>query len=664
MIRSQLVPSPGVHIPSSAESNKATNQHVEPSPKTSVWSGFRTPPASAHKDAGTAFQLLRNADKQPALSFGFSTSKFNPSVGAQASSYTSSSSAFGASSFGAKPLFGSSCFGSPSFGSASFGQSNPILGLPSPSPGPQNRRAQPPALPGDDVLSRAVRRATVNRPAIIGNSEIGADNLMASYLSSHGESSDVETLTKDLVSISQTHPTTMSFLRHIFEEASRGNGSVPIPPKRSHQSKMQISAQSALDFDLYLDFRQYGWSEDLRDYIVRMIVYGLSPREIRAAVKADMDFTHGQNHVSAEEVEELVLWMRGREASIVEDAKLVGSTFDFFRPSILEERRLAKAVRAPKGSEPSGGGRAEADANAIDSGTSCRCGDKSGVFQPFGDFQTDTNGEVHGIKQSAEDADTKSRYGQFRFMDLPAELRDWVYKLSIIPTGFISLRSCAHHMPAGVFPAIATSIFGVSKAVNKEAEGLLLDNTIIVNGCLEWGSRSAIHRAQLPEHIIPLIKSLVIVIDFTRVVRTARVADWRVAQGMIGLKRLRICGIAIDPANCPSSELSTYLGIILERVPADCEVCFGEENGGAEVEAHVQDMVEKIKAGQSIMQTRVLVKSAGAIEVAMLESAWKDIEDEVVKGCKSGFKEDFRFADRRANGGAGRPLAATPPPPD
>ena len=38
----------------------------------------------------------------------------------------------------------------------------------------------------------------------------------------------------------------------------------------------------------------------------------------------------------------------------------------------------------------------------------------------------------------------------FRFMDLPAELRTWVYRHAVVP-GTVSLVSCVHHMPYGKY---------------------------------------------------------------------------------------------------------------------------------------------------------------------------------------------------------------------
>lgn len=128
----------------------------------------------------------------------------------------------------------------------------------------------------------------------------------------------------------------------------------------------------------------------------------------------------------------------------------------------------------------------------------------------------------------------------------------------------------------------------------------------------------------------------------------ARTVDWRVAQGLTGLKKLRICGIAIvDQENRLSDYLAQYLEIIIERIPVHCRIYFGEQDGGPAVEAHMQDMVQKISDAD---QTFTELKNAYSMDASRLEKAWKGIAQLVKQGCRSGCKEDFRFEDRRAGG--------------
>lgn len=641
---------PGLMSPSDppdpplADSTAAATSQVENDPRLAFWSGFDTSPAPVQNNANLFAPPSRNTQTRPALSFGFSmpqaASPNTVQAGLNVSNSTAGSSPFGASSFGVSSFGTSSFGGKPSSRPSALGLPS-SLGLENFAPSslplslrPVSQAVQPNVLPGNDALSRALLRASQNRPAVFGRKDIDADELISDFRSSSNGLPHVKDLVADLVAVSQTHPIAMGFLQHIFKKAARDDRGEPSPPPPSRYLKQQIVTQKHLDYEVHDIFHdQEGWKEDLCGYIVRMIVFGLTPREIRAAVKAEMDCTHGHNHVSNKEVEGLVTWMRGPGADLVRDVKFTGSALDFFRPSMRKTRSFAKEV--PRTNE-----------------SDCHCAGEDLERRTL-KKQSSEGEKFDGLFEKADEEGKGEVQDEmkFRFMDLPAELRLWVYESALTPTGHISLRSCAHHMPAGVHPQIATPLFCASKVVRKEAEGLLMENTIIVNGCLEFGSRPAIHRSQLPDHILPLVKSLVIVVDFTKIVQTARVADWRVAQGLTGLKKLRICGIATkDPGNHLSEWLATHLHIILERVPADCSISFGQESGGTEVEAHVLDMVEKIKAGGPHVMASTPVIDTYAVEGAMLESAWMAIESDVVRGCKSGFKEDFRFEDRRAKG--------------
>lgn len=642
------------------DSRDKADEHCEHLPKPSPWDTSNT--TLTPLPSSSAFAQLSQGDvKRPTPSFGFAAPRASFATGTHTTPGTSLSTSglssfagpsFGASSFGAlshggpssgAPSFGapsisaSSVESKPSFASSAFGTSpSPFGQRKPPTPSlpqtltPTHRSSQPPTLPGDDVLSRALLRASQHRPALFGRKEIDADSLIGSYRDSLDQETKIEDLITDLVDAAKSHPMAMDFLRHIFDKASRNDGATPPPLPPSRQRTEQVDAQRALNNAIYTIFCKRGWSEDLCDYILRMIVFGLDPREIRAAVKADLDSTSGHRCVSDKEVETLITWMRGPGSRLVRESKFTGTAMDFFRPAKREKRVFADEVAA----------------SAI-GWDKCFCAAEDGDRRSPADHNVDASPTLLHANQSKD----AQRNEEFRFMDLPAEMRVLVYKSAITPTGFISLRSCAHHMPASVHPPIATSIFQLSKLVSKEAEGLLMDNTIIVNGCLEFGSRPAIHRSQLPEHILPHIQSLVLVVDFTRIVHTMRVADWRAAQGLIGLKKLRICGIAKPDLKQQLSDwVMTHLRMILERVPADCEVTFGED-GGLDVEAHVMDMVAQIGTGGKNNCTNPdPVGGAHAMSGEQLEDAWKEIKNDVVRGCKSGLKEDFRFADRRANG--------------
>lgn len=615
--------------------------------KPTHWYGFDEPPVRA-RETMTADQSQR-FEKQP-VPFGF----YSP----QALSPSNSFSAFKPSTATLKrPSFGNASFGSASFGNASlaekpsFGSSPFCSYTPVSSPPPpsyfarSSAHSQHPELSGNDVLSKAIRRTADNRPALFGRQEVCADSLIANYIAK--DSTRIDELAADLASVAKSHPTTMRFLQHIFEQASQVDGGALAPPRPTHHENANSDAEVKLKARLRSGFDDFEWEEEW-DYIIRMIVLGLPSRDIRAAITTEVQ---GRNHVSTEDIEDLIDFIDGPMANLVERVEFKGSALDMFRPSAREEKRFSRRLKGgePIASHPSGtcGDTMEGEGTL-----SCRCNDRrKEVRTPKAkNEQASKTIDESGRPYTEEDKQGR-QMKRFRFMDLPPEMRCCVLKAGLTP-GYISLRSCPHHLPAGIHPRITTPIFQTSKVINKEAEGLLFENTIIVNASIESGTRPAIHRKQLPEHILPHIKSLVIVVDFTRVVsNTARVADFRAVQGLTDLNTLRICGIAMpDPLQMLPDHLATYLRIILERVPAGCEVLFGEKEGGPEVEEHVQDMVRKMKVMLWENELFSDITHAYPMGGERLESVWKSIEEGVDKGCKSGRKEDFWFEERRTNG--------------
>lgn len=484
-----------------------------------------------------------------------------------------------------------------------------------------------------------MHRAAFGRTAVIGRRDIGADKLIAAYLDSCPGASDFQDLVADLDGIAHSHPTALKFLQYVFDDAAC-NRRAASSPRVTFQSKALDGPQAKLKDALRDALRQHQWPDDLYDYIIRMLAFDVTPRDIRSAVKTEFEQTHGHHHVSAEGLEDLIECIRGPLSQLVAEVRSTGTVIDMFRPSRREERKLARLLKkgdAIHNAEPCG---------PVEGDTKCPRCEKSDTRSVSALVRQADNGRAGRLMRDTREAREDKEEKAFRFMDLPAEMRTWVLRSALI-SGYISLRSCAQHMPAGVHPALPTSIFLISKSTKKEAEGMLLDNTIIVNASLQSSIRPAIHRKQLPEHILPFIKSLVIVIDLTKFVSTGdstdRPIDWRTIQGLTGMKKLRICGITTPACHGHLSErLSRDLSMICERIPTACEMSFGEVEGGPQVQAHVEDMVDKFQDDGDT--------TAYAMGGTRLEGVWKSIEDDVVKGCKSGFKDDFRFEERRAKG--------------
>ncbi|SMR60428.1 unnamed protein product [Zymoseptoria tritici ST99CH_1E4] len=239
----------------------------------------------------------------------------------------------------------------------------------------------------------------------------------------------------------------------------------------------------------------------------------------------------------------------------------------------------------------------------------------------------------------------------FLVLDLPPELRMEVLKSALNP-GFISLRSCAHHLPAGTFPEVSPALLQTSKQIRHEAKDLLLENTLIVNVWVDCSSRSVVNPHQLPRHLHPSIKHLTIVIDFTPIITSsATERDWRPFQRMTNLKTLRICAINGITKTSGSSVRrdDIYQGCVkavVERVPKDCIVSYGPDAPAEE--AHIADMTKALnKHGKTHAGLGYGGRCGGCycMPGEVILGHFRELEkvEKVVQGCKSGSALDWRF---------------------
>jgi hypothetical protein len=184
----------------------------------------------------------------------------------------------------------------------------------------------------------------------------------------------------------------------------------------------------------------------------------------------------------------------------------------------------------------------------------------------------------------------------FDFMGLPPEIRSHILQYALAP-GMVSLNSCAHHLPRGTTPSLAPGLLSMSRQLKHEVEGLLEENTFIVNVYLHNGTRPTIHRTQLPPHILPKITSLVLVLDTIDIeeglVDYKYHYDWRQLQALTSLKHLRITGFS-DRAN-PVDVLRwrEIIGQIVKRVSASCNIEYGTRS--ALERQHVRGMARAVE---------------------------------------------------------------------
>lgn len=254
---------------------------------------------------------------------------------------------------------------------------------------------------------------------------------------------------------------------------------------------------------------------------------------------------------------------------------------------------------------------------------------------------------AHTIKHFSPDEVANS--SPFRFLDLPAEMRNRVYRAALSP-GYISLQSCAaHHLPIGVSPPLATGILSASKQLAQESKDLIMESTFIVDVSLDSGIRPVINLQQLPEQILPKIQHIVLVLDFTRDYMLSPLkADWRPVQKMSGLKTVKICAIQVEPpyavfvaGESLQKQHRDTIKTILECIPLTCQVDYGCESDSKAISEHVHDMRSRIATLRDV--SRLDLSKAEIVDASDLIATAEEIKEKTQKGIKNGSTVDYRY---------------------
>ncbi|PPJ57692.1 hypothetical protein CBER1_00164 [Cercospora berteroae] len=241
----------------------------------------------------------------------------------------------------------------------------------------------------------------------------------------------------------------------------------------------------------------------------------------------------------------------------------------------------------------------------------------------------------------------------FRFMDLPAELRNRVYVELLAPTGFILLSRL--ETPSGCKPSrellvesgSELEILRVSKDIYKEAKSILYrENTVCVAAAIEVSTYPCIDTRLLPNSKLPLLASVTLVVDFRADGEQNNAwidrVHWQQLQKLTTLKHLRICFVESARLQDEHSHKKLMLKNILERIPADCQLTFEseeipeidfvqevlEDHEGVATERHRRWSEDPYECAGSVLERLVNeIKSTEGFQV----------------GCKSGLERDYRF---------------------
>jgi hypothetical protein len=247
----------------------------------------------------------------------------------------------------------------------------------------------------------------------------------------------------------------------------------------------------------------------------------------------------------------------------------------------------------------------------------------------------------------------------FRFLDLPAEMRNRVYEELLAPgdvqiyaypfektPSTTSERSMYSFMGSRCEP----NILATCSQINSEAKGLLYArNTVCVTVIVQDDPVPILRPRLLWECVISRLTSLLLVIDCTALTWSMDKSfmeskiRWKQLQAMTSLKKIRICFLNdghIETCERCSQRFAQSGEAILEqitdRIPATCEVAFEAREGFED------------EYVQSVLHTqRGMENSNDAVEMEgeRMELLFKE-RIKAQQGCKSGSIRDYRYPDR------------------
>lgn len=242
----------------------------------------------------------------------------------------------------------------------------------------------------------------------------------------------------------------------------------------------------------------------------------------------------------------------------------------------------------------------------------------------------------------------------FRFLDLPAEMRNRVYDELLAP-GDIRHTTSYNRVRGNKFfntdSDCEPNILATCSQINREAKDILFaSNTICLTATVEWMISPIFDKRFLPDFILPNFTSLLLLVDCTNIDPRSNdkgtlesKVHWKQLQHMTGLKKIQICTLdwtaKIRVWGRHVDLRRDILRQIVDRIPEGCEVGF-EAREGFEDE-YVQDAID----GQGWGGEEPVEVEGGMLEGLFTEGVRGR------QGWKSGSVRDYRFAERVLGGG-------------
>ncbi|KXS98389.1 hypothetical protein AC578_4643 [Pseudocercospora eumusae] len=478
----------------------------------------------------------------------------------------------------------------------------------------------------DSLLTRALKRCARARPAIFGRAEQAADRVLRDVFAIH--QADAAALLTELRDIETSAPEVAAFTRSLFENAIRVKDPkatlIPIKTKlwkenlaeekgdsrtpklekflvpRDHETILSLETRLESEFLKMKQVKSKHAASVLAGYILdrflRFPTLGLLRDELVELLGLQ------QNDESWRELWNILTFMQGRVQWADKNYKPLPYSDD------EQSETVNQVGQAPEAPEP-----------ATESST----------------------------------AVTQDPSKGFRFLDLPAELRNSVYREHLAPMGYICLLTRdwhgVHLYQPEFFTDIASgadiSILSTNRQVHGEAKSILYrENNICCVGLISTSFQPFIDVHTLPNSALPLLASLTLICDH----RPGQNQDqhwyervnWMQLQAMTTLKNIRICIVEREEQRHQNLYKHFILQNIIERIPDDCEVAFGPK------ESYEQDTIDEVieESDERAPISPARWGLAFNVDAKLLEELAKPLL--AMKGVKNGHTRDYRFAEK------------------
>lgn len=466
----------------------------------------------------------------------------------------------------------------------------------------------------NDVLMQAMRRGVMGRPAVFGHAEVAADGILSGFLASRGSGGDE--LQTQLASLSR---------------AVRGLGSssevkVLLDYLLSELVQLKVPAQPAV----------------------------LRPEPATAAAETAVAVTETLD--AGEEADGDVVWpstyhfARGSPAycAILQHAQSSPTVRSLLADGVHVLHFCEKIVAMLGDDKKVDQLKDEIERHLRSPGDGIAVAKWLFEFADEKVLEQKLGTEAPDQAQNPLAADPDESNKAFRFLDLPPELRMWVYRQLLAPTGHISLRSPGDHFGTlGVTPrgVVTPGMLRTCKLVYEEAREILYEeNTVCLNVHVDFSCWAMIQKRQMPDHVLPRLRSVMLVLDFVGpndvVVENVEKCDWRQLQALTGLRGARICLIERGDLRDRVDVKTALLAEVVERLPLGCEIGYGAREG-AERE-HVEDLL--VQFGKTSRRTHYGL-TAWVVEGEVLEQCAAKVVGG--QGGKSGHTRDYRWPEKQ-----------------